>query len=64
MTASSSCFCSMAVSDFTSFMLQMGHVPGWSCTTAGCIGQVKSSFTGAGATVFTSFMPQMGQVPA
>ena len=23
----------------TSVMLQMGHSPGWSCTTDGCIGQ-------------------------
>src|SRR5206468_621444 len=26
-------------SRFTSVMLQMGHSPGWSCTTCGCIGQ-------------------------
>ena len=42
---------------------QMGHEPGPSLITSGCIGQVYFILTGVNSGIFSKFIPQTGQLP-
>ena len=55
---------STAILRDSSAMPHLGQLPGWSCTTSGCIGQVYSiRVDGSGAPAGSSAMPQIGQLP-
>src|SRR5665811_1325058 len=48
----------------SSVMPHFGQLPGWSCLTSGCMGQVYSVLVAAaGATIGSSAMPHLGQLP-